>query len=56
MAVNFTSVAGETPEITGVVDASVAPMPPAGMPEDTALCDPALTVDFSTCVALVVRR
>ncbi len=56
IAVNFTSVAGAALMGADEADASCALMPPAGMPDDTALCEPALTVDFSTCVALVVRR
>jgi hypothetical protein len=61
MAVNLTSVAGTALDcgcVTAVVAAaSMALMPPLGAPDaDTALCEPALTVDFSTCVALDVRR
>jgi hypothetical protein len=35
----------------------MALMLPLGAPDaDTALCEPALTVDFSICVALEVRK
>jgi hypothetical protein len=54
MATNLTSVAGDV--FMDAWDAAAADSA-AFMPEDeTALCEPAFTVDFSTCVALDVRR
>ena len=54
MAVNFTSVAG-TAENCEVPDAfDVAP--PDAAPDDTAFIWLLDTVDFSACVALMVRR
>jgi hypothetical protein len=56
MAVNLTSVAATVfMEGAATVDAT-ALLPEAGEPEETALCEPAFTVDFSTWVALDVRR
>jgi hypothetical protein len=59
MAQNLISVAGTAAicACAAAAAASIAPMPALGAPEaDTALCEPELTVDFSTCVALDVRR
>ena len=55
MAVNFTSVAGiaENCEAAEALDADA---PPAAEPEDTAFIWLLVTVDFSACVALMVRR
>jgi hypothetical protein len=54
MAVNFTSVAGTAENCDGA-DALDAPTPDAA-PEDTAFIWLLVTVDFSACVALMVRR
>jgi hypothetical protein len=63
MAVNFTSVAGiaENCEAPAALDAVAPPVaPPADKPpdepEDTAFIWLLDTVDFSACVALMVRR
>jgi hypothetical protein len=59
MAVNFTSVAGiaENCEATAALDAVALPADePADEPEDTAFIWLFVTVDFSACVALMVRR
>ena len=59
MAQNLTSVAGTAAICACAAEAvaSMALMPLPGAPDaDTALCEPELTVDFSTCVALEVRR
>ena len=60
MAQNLMSVAG-TAFICACADAAAASMAltlaAVGVPDaDTALCEPAFTVDFSTCVALDVRK
>ena len=55
MAVNFTSVAGIADNCDGA-DALDADAPPAVEPEDTAFIWLLDTVDFSACVALMVRR
>ncbi len=55
MAVNFTSVAG-TPENCAGADAADADAPPVEEPEETAFIWLFDTVDFSACVALMVRR
>ena len=55
MAVNFTSVAGTAENCEGA-EADDADAPPAAEPEDTAFIWLLDTVDFSACVALMVRR
>ena len=54
MAVNFTSVAGTAENCDGA--AALAAEIPAAEPEDTAFIWLFDTVDFSACVALMVRR
>ena len=54
MAVNFTSVAGTAENCDGA-EAPAADTPEAE-PEDTAFIWLLDTVDFSACVALMVRR
>ena len=58
MAQNLMSVAGEAFiwACAAAAAASSALMPDDAGAADTALCEPAPTVDFSTWVALVVRR
>ena len=59
MAQNFTSVAGEMPTAamagTSMGCAALALLL-ASLPDDTAFSRPLCTVDFSACVALLVRR
>ena len=55
MAVNFTSVAGIADNCEGAA-ALDADAPPVEEPEDTAFIWLLDTVDFSACVALMVRR
>ena len=55
MAVNFTSVAGTAENCEGA-DELDAETPPAVEPDDTAFIWLLDTVDFSACVALMVRR
>ena len=54
MAVNFTSVAGTAESCDDAALAADAPVGAA--PEDTAFIWLFDTVDFSACVALMVRR
>ncbi len=58
IAQNLMSVAGALfiCACAAAAAASSALMPPDAAPEDTALSWPAEMVDFSACVALVVRR
>jgi len=54
MAVNLTSVAGTAESWEGAAALEVAP--PDAAPEDTAFIWLLDTVDFSACVALMVRK
>ncbi len=60
MAQNLISVAGTAFICACAAAAAVSralTLEALGAPDaDTALCEPAFTVDFSTCVALEVRR